>query len=191
MNASTNHGCIAWNGFLTFDESYNAIMKIYGVSTYDLDRFSHVYVAGLDDLKNRLSKGYDLASLLTTFGAAQAGDGDHHSIGVPPGKPLPVEGGLVSQPHRISNAHNRFEGDASPAREDLYQLWAARSGIFLYASFAYPSLQWRSMLSHECPPLKVVRSSRGRNYGRRLAWELLCNFYKLPFHCTLIYGSST
>lgn len=66
--------------------------------------------------------GNDLAFFLATLGAVQAGDGNHFSIGGPPGKSLPVVGGLLGQPRGISNAHNRFEGDASPARGDLYQL---------------------------------------------------------------------
>ena len=66
--------------------------------------------------------GEDLGSVLAALGAVQAGDGNHFSIGGPPGKSLPVVGGLLGQPRGISNAHNRFEGDASPARGDLYQL---------------------------------------------------------------------
>lgn len=68
------------------------------------------------------SAGVDLAAFLSTFGAVQAGDGTHFSIGGPPGVTLPVVGGLLGQPRGISNSHNRFEGDASPTRGDLYQL---------------------------------------------------------------------
>ena len=66
--------------------------------------------------------GHDLAFFLATLGAVQAGDGNHFSIGGPPGNTLPIVGGLLGTPKGISNAHNRFEGDASPARGDLYQL---------------------------------------------------------------------
>ncbi len=59
---------------------------------------------------------------LSTLGAVQAGDGNHFSIGGPPGVNLPVVGGLLGQPRGIWNSHNRFEGDASPTRGDLYQL---------------------------------------------------------------------
>lgn len=59
------------------------------------------------------------------LGAVQAGDGNHYSIGGLPGPSLPVVGGLLGQPRGISNAHNRFEGDASPARGDLYQFGEA------------------------------------------------------------------
>ena len=65
---------------------------------------------------------YDLAFNLATIGVVEAGDGIHFSIGGPPGPGLPVVSGLLGQPRGISNSHNRFEGDASPARGDLYQL---------------------------------------------------------------------
>ena len=66
--------------------------------------------------------GHDLAFFLSALGSVQAGDGNYFSIGGPPGIGLPVAPGLLGQPRGISNAHNRFEGDASPARGDLYQL---------------------------------------------------------------------
>ena len=66
--------------------------------------------------------GYDIAVALATFGAVEAGDGNHFSIGGPPGIGLPIASGLLGQPRGISNSHNRFEGDASPTRGDLYQL---------------------------------------------------------------------
>lgn len=66
--------------------------------------------------------GHDIALVLATFGAVQAGDGNHFSIGGPPGKSLPIVNGLLGQPRGTSNSHNRFEGDASPVRGDLYQL---------------------------------------------------------------------
>ncbi|KAI4157730.1 MAG: hypothetical protein LQ342_008048 [Letrouitia transgressa] len=100
MNALANHGYIARNGYTTFQESLDSIVKVYGA-------------------------GHDLAFFLAALGAVQAGDGNHFSIGGPPGKSLPVVGGLLGQPRGISNAHNRFEGDASPARGDLYQFGEA------------------------------------------------------------------
>lgn len=66
--------------------------------------------------------GYDIAAGLAAVGAVEAGDGNHFSIGGPPGPGLPIVGGLLGQPRGISNSHNRFEGDASPTRGDLYQL---------------------------------------------------------------------
>ena len=66
--------------------------------------------------------GLSVAEGLATIGAVQAGDGFHFSIGGPAPGTLPVVGGLLGQPRGISNSHNRFEGDASPTRGDLYQL---------------------------------------------------------------------
>ena len=66
--------------------------------------------------------GYDIAVGLAAIGAVEAGDGNHFSIGGPPGQGLPIVSGLLGQPRGISNSHNRFEGDASPVRGDLYQL---------------------------------------------------------------------
>ena len=66
--------------------------------------------------------GHDLAVLISIVGAVMAGDGNYFSIGGPPGKSLPVVGGLLGQPRGLSNSHNRFEVDSSPARGDLYQL---------------------------------------------------------------------
>ena len=73
-------------------------------------------------LRRSTCPGPDLAFFLATLGSVQAGDGNYFSIGGPPNQSLPVAGGLLGQPQGISNSHNRFEGDASPARGDLYQL---------------------------------------------------------------------
>ena len=114
MNALANHGYIARNGYTTFQESLDSIVKVYGAGKSIIP---WVWESILRDIL-----GYDLAFFLAALGAVQAGDGVHFSIGGPPGKSLPVVGGLLGQPRGISNAHNRFEGDASPARGDLYQL---------------------------------------------------------------------
>ncbi|MCJ1263364.1 hypothetical protein MMC22_003234 [Lobaria immixta] len=100
LNALANHGYIARNGYTTLQESLDAIIKVYGLS-------------------------YDFAFSLATFGAVQTGDGNHFSIGGPPGKSLPVVGGLLGQPRGLSNSHNKIEGDASPTRGDLYQFGEA------------------------------------------------------------------
>lgn len=99
--------------------------------------------------------GNDLATILATLGAVQAGDGNHFSIGGPPDKSLPVVGGLLGQPRGISNAHNRCEGDASPARGDLYQLWESK---ITTASPQHPSTNEKlaaKPISPKCPSSKV------------------------------------
>lgn len=69
--------------------------------------------------------GADLASFLATLAAVQTGDGNYFSIGGPPTQSFPLAPGLLGQPRGLSNSHNRFEADASPARGDLYQFGEA------------------------------------------------------------------
>jgi len=64
--------------------------------------------------------GLDLASFLSTYGAALNGDLTSWSIGGPPGNASPPPG-LLSQPQSISSSHNKYETDGSPTRGDLYQ----------------------------------------------------------------------
>ncbi|MCJ1462824.1 hypothetical protein MMC07_001427 [Pseudocyphellaria aurata] len=88
---------------------------------------NHGYIArnGYTTLQESLDASPDIAFFLATLVDVQTGDGNHFSIGGPPDKSLPVVGGLLGQPRGMSNSHNRFEGDASPARGDLYQFGEA------------------------------------------------------------------
>ena len=114
MNAAANHGYIARNGYTTFQESLDASINVFGTSILVFPKTQDPWL--------RVFAGPGLAAILATAGAVQAGDGNHFSIGGPPDKSLPVVGGLLGQPRGISNSHNRFEGDGSPVRGDLYQL---------------------------------------------------------------------
>lgn len=64
--------------------------------------------------ENVVGMGADLAIFLATFGALVDGSGTAWSIG---GTPSIGAGGG----NGISGSHNKYEGDASPTRPDLYQ----------------------------------------------------------------------
>lgn len=64
--------------------------------------------------------GPDLGAFLAIYGAVFDGDLTKWSIGGPDGR----VGGLLSllgTPQGISGSHNKYEGDGSPTRGDLYQ----------------------------------------------------------------------
>ena len=61
----------------------------------------------------------DFAYFLAVLAAVQTGDAESFSIGGPP-PPNLIAGGLLGRPLGISWSHNRFEGDASITRDDLY-----------------------------------------------------------------------
>jgi hypothetical protein len=68
--------------------------------------------------------GLDLSALLAVYSAVMAGDLTSFSIGGPPKSGL-LDGlasatGLLGVPQGLSRSHNRFEGDVSPTRQDLY-----------------------------------------------------------------------
>jgi hypothetical protein len=63
----------------------------------------------------------DLATALAIYGAVYSGDLTSWSIGGPPDPGLLSSLGLLGSPQGISNSHNKYEGDASPTRGDLYQ----------------------------------------------------------------------
>lgn len=66
--------------------------------------------------------GYDLGGFLSFYGAIADGDGTQWSIGGPTpqvGSLFGLIGGGV--PQGISGSHNKYEGDVSPTRGDLYE----------------------------------------------------------------------
>ena len=63
--------------------------------------------------------GVDLATLLATYGAVFDGDLVSWSIGGP--TPVVSLAGLLGESQGISGAHNKYEGDGSATRGDLYQ----------------------------------------------------------------------
>ncbi len=66
------------------------------------------------------SPGADLAEFLAVYGAIFDGDLISYSIGGPVNGLLNL-GGLLGAPQGLSGSHNKYEGDVSPTRGDLYQ----------------------------------------------------------------------
>ncbi|KAF2088265.1 Cloroperoxidase [Saccharata proteae CBS 121410] len=101
LNAMANHGYVPRNGYGSVTDFVNGATAAYGM-------------------------GADLAALLSVLGAVFSGDLTSWSIGGPPSAglgnvlgSLPL--GLLSAPMGISFSHNKYEGDASPGRGDLYK----------------------------------------------------------------------
>ena len=89
-----NHGYLPHNGVGTIQEFIDGTGAAFGM-------------------------GPDLASLLAVYGAIFDGDLTSYSIGGP------VVGltvaGLLGEPQGLSGSHNRYEGDASATRGDLFE----------------------------------------------------------------------
>lgn len=62
--------------------------------------------------------GVDLGTILAVYGAAVDGNGLEWSIGGPTSNVPSLS--LLGQPQGISGSHNKYEGDVSPTRGDLY-----------------------------------------------------------------------
>lgn len=65
--------------------------------------------------------GLDLATFLAVYGAVFDGDLTSWSIGGPPSSSLLGSVSLLGTPQGISGSHNKYEGDVSPTRPDLYE----------------------------------------------------------------------
>lgn len=63
--------------------------------------------------------GVDLSTVLAVYGAAVDGNLVSWSIGGPDSR-VSIPLNLLGQPQGISGSHNKYEGDASPTRGDLY-----------------------------------------------------------------------
>ncbi|KAF2228837.1 Cloroperoxidase [Viridothelium virens] len=94
LNAMANHGYLPHNGVATISEFIEGTGKVFGM-------------------------GVDLSTFLAIYGSVFDGDLTGWSIGGPTS--LVSLGGLLGEPQGISGSHNKYEGDASPTRGDLYQ----------------------------------------------------------------------
>lgn len=65
--------------------------------------------------------GADLGAFLAVYGAVFDGDLTSWSIGGAPSGGLVNSLGLLGTPQGLIGSHNKYEGDASPARPDQYQ----------------------------------------------------------------------
>lgn len=62
--------------------------------------------------------GLDFATVLAVYPAVTSGNLVSFSIGGPDSRVSTL--GLLGQPQGLSGSHNKFEGDSSPTRDDLY-----------------------------------------------------------------------
>jgi len=95
LNAMANHGYLPHNGVATISEFVSQTALVFGMGT-------------------------DLGAFLSIYGALVDGDGTSWSIGGP-SSAVNGLGSLVSTPQGISGSHNKYEGDSSPTRGDLYE----------------------------------------------------------------------
>lgn len=63
--------------------------------------------------------GVDLSTFLAVYGSVFDGNLYSWSIGGPDDR-VSIPLNLLGQPQGISGSHNKYEGDASPTRGDLY-----------------------------------------------------------------------
>lgn len=94
LNAMANHNYLPHNGVATISQFVSATNKVFGM-------------------------GLDLGLFLATYGALVDGDLTSWSIGGPTGLLGSIAG--LGTPQGISGSHNKYEGDGSPTRGDLYQ----------------------------------------------------------------------
>lgn len=89
-----NHGYLPHSGVGTIDEFISGTGAAFGM-------------------------GSDLASFLAVYGSIFDGDLTSYSIGGPVAD-LTVAG-LLGEPQGLSGSHNKYEGDVSPTRGDLFE----------------------------------------------------------------------
>ncbi|GAB7346936.1 hypothetical protein MBLNU459_g2000t1 [Dothideomycetes sp. NU459] len=93
LNAMANHGYLPHDGVGTIAEFVTSTGKVFGM-------------------------GVDLATFLAVYGAALDGNLVEWSIGGPTTNVPSIN--VLGEPQGISGSHNKYEGDASPTRGDLY-----------------------------------------------------------------------
>ncbi|KAF2148326.1 Cloroperoxidase [Myriangium duriaei CBS 260.36] len=92
LNAMANHGYLPHDGIATIPEFISSTNKVFGM-------------------------GVDLGTFLAIYGSVFDGDLTKWSIGGPDSRVSTLGLGI---PQGISGSHNKYEGDASPTRGDLY-----------------------------------------------------------------------
>ncbi|KAB8556610.1 hypothetical protein FH972_025647 [Carpinus fangiana] len=98
LNAMANHGYIPHNGVATIQQFVDGTYDVFGM-------------------------GVDLGGFLAIYGAVFDGDLLSWSIGGPqPASLVSPLKGILGQPQGISGSHNKYEGDASPTRGDLFMV---------------------------------------------------------------------
>ena len=94
LNAMANHGYLPHNGVGTMQD----------------------FITGTGDA---FGMGVDIATFLAIYGAVFDGNLESYSIGGP--YPSLTILGLLGEPQGLSGSHNKYEGDVSPTRGDLFE----------------------------------------------------------------------
>lgn len=105
-----NHGYLPHNGVGTIQDFITGCTEAFGMGNDN--PISIIYIL--------IPLGTDLSSFLAVYGAIFDGDLTSYSIGGPVFS-LTNLGGLLGEPQGLSGSHNKYEGDASPTRGDLYE----------------------------------------------------------------------
>jgi hypothetical protein len=108
-----NHGYLPHNGVGTIQDFITGTQEAFGMGKLTL------FTQCFSSLANN-PRGVDLATFLAIYGAIFDGDLTSYSIGGPLPSLLNL-GGLLGAPQGLSGSHNKYEGDVSPTRGDLYQ----------------------------------------------------------------------
>ncbi|ESZ98825.1 hypothetical protein SBOR_0794 [Sclerotinia borealis F-4128] len=102
LNALANHGFIPHNGFATISQLETATERVFGMGS-DLAVFLTIYGLVMDGNPLSLNPGW--------------------SIGGPPTQGQNLLGnlfGILGAPQGLIGSHNKYEGDTSPTRGDLF-----------------------------------------------------------------------
>ena len=113
LNAMANHGYLPHNGIGTIEDFITGTQEAFGMGQHTL--FCALSLTLLNDIT-----GVDLATFLAVYGAIFDGDLTSYSIGGPVPTLLNADG-LLGAPQGLSGSHNKYEGDVSPTRGDLFE----------------------------------------------------------------------
>lgn len=111
-NLVANHGFLPHNGYATIDQFVDVTMNVVGMGRKS-ER--HPLTETMTDI---VPFAANLALFLSAYGAVIDGSGLAWSIG---GTPTRAQAGLLPGGNGLSGSHNKYEGDASPTRPDLYE----------------------------------------------------------------------
>lgn len=107
-----NHGYLPHNGVGQMSDFVSGTAAVFGMGVSSLVHFN--------SLNTDEALGADLAEFIAVYTAVFDGNLLSLSIGGPVNGLLSL-GGLLGTPEGLSGSHNKFEGDGSPTRGDLYQ----------------------------------------------------------------------
>lgn len=110
-----NHGYLPHNGIGTIEDFITGTGEAFGMGEHAFCFF----IPSCSWLSTN-NIGVDLATFLAIYGAMFDGDLTQYSIGGPYPSLLNLDG-LLGAPQGLSGSHNKYEGDVSPTRGDLYE----------------------------------------------------------------------